>query len=64
MKHKPFNELKRLGFPAQAEDEARRGLPGETGMLVVDEVLPGQSGIGMLQVGAVAILQPCYHIRQ
>lgn len=37
MKHKPFNELKRLGFPAEAEAEARQGLPGETGMLVVDE---------------------------
>ena len=43
LKHRPFNELKRLGLPAANEDEARAGMPHETGMLVVDEVLPGQA---------------------
>jgi len=55
LKHSAFNELRRLGLPAEAEDEVRAASPCETGLLVVEEVLPGQASDGKLKVGDIIL---------
>jgi S1-C subfamily serine protease len=49
----PYDELVRLGVQAGTEEAARRAHPELTGMLVVDEVLPGSTTEGKLQPGDV-----------
>ncbi|HVN43000.1 MAG TPA: trypsin-like peptidase domain-containing protein, partial [Steroidobacteraceae bacterium] len=49
----PYDELVRLGLRPQTESEARRAAPGQTGMLVVKEVLPGSTTDGKLQPGDI-----------
>jgi S1-C subfamily serine protease len=49
----PYDELVRLGLQPATEEAARRAHPELTGMLVVDEVLPGSATEGKLQPGDV-----------
>jgi S1-C subfamily serine protease len=49
----PYDELVRLGLRPATEEVARRAHPELTGMLVVDEVLPGSASEGKLQPGDV-----------
>jgi S1-C subfamily serine protease len=51
----PYDELRRLGLQEKTEESARRAFPALTGMLVVNEVLPGGPADGTLQPGDVLI---------
>ena len=49
----PYDELVRLGLQASTQEAARKARPDLTGMLVVDEVLPGSPTEGKLQPGDI-----------
>jgi len=49
----PYDELVRLGLQAATQEAARKARPDLTGMLVVDEVLPGSATAGKLQPGDI-----------
>lgn len=53
--HEAFDELRRLGLSEQLEAEVRRTTPDQTGMLVVDQVIPGSPAEGKLQVGDILV---------
>ena len=42
--HKPYAELRRLGLRAETEAVTRGAFPGQTGLLVVEHVIPGAGG--------------------
>jgi S1-C subfamily serine protease len=54
-KYTPYDELRRLGLGEKTEESARRAFPALTGMLVVNEVLPGGPADGTLQPGDVLV---------
>jgi S1-C subfamily serine protease len=54
-RYRPYDELRRLGLSTATETEARRVRPEKTGMLVVDNVLPGSPGDKVLQPGDVLV---------
>ncbi|MCC7257493.1 MAG: trypsin-like peptidase domain-containing protein [Gammaproteobacteria bacterium] len=53
--HKPFDELRRLGLPEATAAGIRRQFPEQTGMLVVEQVIPGSVADGRLRVGDVLV---------
>ncbi len=53
--HQPFDELHRLGLPEATEALVRRRFPDQTGMLVVDQVIPGGVADGRLRVGDILL---------
>ncbi len=52
---KPFAELRRLGLTESAEAAARRAHPSQTGMLVVEQVLPGSPASTLLEPGDILV---------
>ena len=51
----PYDELRRLGLRAETEASQRKAFPQLTGMLVVNEVLPGSPAFEKLQAGDVLV---------
>ncbi len=51
----PYDELERLGLAAGTQAQARAAAPQLTGMLVVQEVLPGSPTEGALQPGDILV---------
>ncbi|KAJ4830022.1 hypothetical protein Tsubulata_001862 [Turnera subulata] len=55
-RHKGFEETRRLGLQSETEQMVRHASPlGETGMLVVDTVVPGGPAYNLLEPGDVLI---------
>lgn len=53
--HQPFDELRRLGLREQTQADIRRLFPDQTGMLVVNQVIPGSVADGQLRVGDILV---------
>ncbi|TDJ43876.1 MAG: hypothetical protein E2O52_09500 [Gammaproteobacteria bacterium] len=53
--HQAFDELRRLGLREVTESDIRRKFPDQIGMLVVDEIIPGGSADGKLQIGDIIV---------
>ena len=53
--HQRFDELRRLGLRDATEAEVRRRFPDQTGMLVVQQIVPGSLAVGRLQVGDILV---------
>jgi S1-C subfamily serine protease len=53
--HQPFDELRRLGLREPTEAAIRRRFPDQTGMLVVNQVIPGSPADGKLEVGDILV---------
>ncbi len=52
---KAYDELQRLGLTAESERLARSNFPDQTGMLTVDQVIPGSPAAGKLAPGDILI---------
>jgi S1-C subfamily serine protease len=53
--HRAFDELRRLGLREETETEIRRRFSGQTGMLVVDEIIPDGASDGRLKIGDILV---------
>ncbi len=51
----PYDEVRRRGLRAETEAEIRAEFPQATGMLVVNELLPGGPAAGVLRVGDILV---------
>lgn len=53
--HLPYDELGRLGLDEPAEARYRELFPGQKGLLVVSDILPGAPGDGLLEPGDILL---------
>jgi S1-C subfamily serine protease len=53
--HKPFAELRRLGLARDTEARVRQAYPKQTGMLVVEQVIPKSPAASALQSGDILV---------
>src|SRR5690606_4317912 len=53
--HKPFAELRRLGLTRETEALVRATYPNQTGMLVVEQVIPKSAAADKLQPGDILV---------
>ena len=54
-RHSAFDEVRRLGLTAETEAMVRKCFPDETGMLLVDQVVPSSCAHDLLHPGDVLI---------
>ena len=54
-RHQAFDELRRLGLREETEGAIRQQFPKQTGMLVVEEIIPGAVADGVLKVGDILV---------
>lgn len=54
-RHEYYDGLERLGLPAATETDLRQRYPLVTGLLVVDQIVPGGPADGKLQVGDILL---------
>ncbi|KDO31320.1 hypothetical protein SPRG_03936 [Saprolegnia parasitica CBS 223.65] len=54
-RHAAYDEVRKLGLTADVEADVRKTLPDETGLLVVDQVLPKGPAFGLLEPGDIVI---------
>jgi S1-C subfamily serine protease len=54
-KHEYYDELERLGLPADVQDNLRKHVPDATGLLVVSQVQEGGSADGLLNPGDILL---------
>ena len=52
---KPFDELRRLGLTSKSEDLVRRRFPDQTGMLTVQQIIPGSVSDGEFEPGDILV---------
>ena len=52
---KPYDELTRLGLSEESERAARSSFPDQTGMLVVEQIIPGSPADGRIAVGDILL---------
>jgi S1-C subfamily serine protease len=53
--HKPFAELRRLGLTRDTETRVRQTFPQQTGLLVVEQVIPESAAASKLEPGDVLV---------
>ena len=53
--HKPYDELSRLGLRDDTEAAVRAAFPDQTGMLTVQQVIPGSPAEGKLKPGDIVV---------
>ena len=53
--HQPYAELRRLGLHRDTEARMRNAFPDKTGLLVVQQVMPGSTAAGSLRPGDILI---------
>jgi S1-C subfamily serine protease len=53
--HKPFAELRRLGLTRDTEARVREAYPQQTGLLVVEQVIPESAASSKLEPGDIVI---------
>jgi S1-C subfamily serine protease len=53
--HKPFAELRRQGLTRDTQTRVREAYPNQTGMLVVEQVIPESPASGQLEAGDVVV---------
>jgi pro-apoptotic serine protease NMA111 len=53
--HKPFAELRRLGLTRDTEARVRAAYPQQTGLLVVEQVIPESPASGALEPGDIVV---------
>jgi len=54
-RHCPYDEVHRLGLTREREALVRKSLPNETGMLVVDQVIPNGPAHNLLEPGDILV---------
>ena len=53
--HKPYAELRRLGLHRETEASMRQAYPAQTGLLVVEQVIPDSPAAGSLRSGDILV---------
>ncbi|NND65702.1 MAG: PDZ domain-containing protein [Gammaproteobacteria bacterium] len=54
-RHRPYDELRRLGLSENSEKRMRKALPNSRGLLLVAEVVPGGPGADHFQIGDMVL---------